>query len=105
MSIKIKPVALPQLSVDLEANGPEGDERCWLTGAFDMWGARFNLELYRVIDLEDEQHIDIKPVDGHHDWVVDFGLLDTAHQPDGGFDTIDLDGETYAVFIYPASRS
>lgn len=108
---EIKPVILPNLRIELEAAGPKGDEKVWLHGAFDMWGARFNIECYRVVVVNDGtsvyQQLDAKhvgPVD-YTEWADDFEHLETAHAPDGGFQTVDIDGADYAVFIYPSSAS
>jgi hypothetical protein len=111
MSIKIAPCILPNLHIELEADGPEGDEHLWLRGSFHMWGAIFFIECYRVTVVNDGtstyQQLDRQPKKGFNygDWLVDFQRLETAHAPDGGFQTVNIDGADYAVFIYPASDS
>lgn len=114
MAIKIDPCILPNLHIELEAAGPEGDKRVWLFGSFDMWGARFHIECYRLktvtlTSTERRQVIDTQRGGSHgiayDDWYRDLTKLVKAHNPDGGFQTVDIDGSDYAVFIYPSSAS
>lgn len=109
----IDPVLLPDLRIPLEASGPTEDPLVHLSGAFDMWGSRFNIECYRVAEVNDGtstyQQLDAKPAlistGCYPDWSDDFERLSDAHTPDGGFQTVNIDGDDYAVFIYPASAS
>ena len=116
------PVLIHGQRITLEAGGPDQDPTIWLRGSFEMWGATFVMEAYRVKEVRyDEdgsrQVLDRRRGQGivYLDWLRSFERLIAAHEPDGGFQTVHIDvgndglggGEhgDYVITIYPSSDS
>lgn len=102
-------VIMAERRIEIEAGGPDFDRTVWFHGKFDAWGIEFFVELYRVTEIHGSaelvQGIDKREPGDYAEYEGDFEALSDALKPDGGFQTVGLDGEDYVVFMYPMSAS
>jgi hypothetical protein len=98
------------LESEWEEVGPASDRRLRLSSIWNIGTALFHVSAFRVIrDDEGTQEVYVQDAgtDDDLDQIADildeFEDFDRLIGPNGGFETVKIDGSDYALFIYPFS--
>ncbi len=80
-----------------ESRGPEEHPEGYLLGRVDIGPVSFHVELIEVQEIDDEQ-VAVLPPEFHA-----YSELSNAIGNDGPFETLNVEGRKYVMFIYPFS--